>query len=181
MKSLAAADGSTNTGADARHATTLSDPPVVVENDAHTEESHGPHITYSNSWSKFEWCVFGGIYRASALGIRINTRFSLPMGIYARTSDGAYEPDRVLPGGPRRRGTERTGLSVHWSLAPMALLPVSTRAGDTVEMSAEGISVNGKTASQTLLHAGPLWQTAPGLAERTISSGRWICLGGVFI
>lgn len=37
-KSSAAKEVPTVTGADARHATTLSDPPVGVENDAHTEE-----------------------------------------------------------------------------------------------------------------------------------------------
>ena len=88
----------------------------------------------------------------SALGIRINTSYSLPMGIYARTSDGHTNLIEFCPEGhaaaeSSERGYRTTGVCPDGA-APL-LKPIVARSGDTVEMSARGISVNGRLLPQT--------------------------------
>ena len=75
----------------------------------------------------------------SALGIRINTSYSLPMGIYTRTGDGHTNLIEFCPEGhaaaeSSERGYRTSGVCPD-SAAPF-LKPIVARPGDTVEMSA---------------------------------------------
>ena len=121
----------------------------------------------------------------SALGIRINTSYSLPMGIYARTGDGHTNLIEFCPEGHAAAESSERGYRTR------RRLPRRRRAAFEAHRGATGR--HGRNVCRRHQRkratappdgsriAGPLWQTAPGLAERTISSGRWICLGGVFI
>ena len=89
---------------------------------------------------------------ASVLGIRINTSYSLPMGLYMRTSDPCASLIEFCPEGrfavqSSERGY-RTGGFCPDGAVPL-LKPVVARPGDTVEMSAGGIAVNGHLLEQT--------------------------------
>jgi conjugative transfer signal peptidase TraF len=89
---------------------------------------------------------------SGALGLRINTSPSLPVGLYITTTDAAanlvefcpMEPFATLSivRGYRDPGTCRDGA------APL-LKPVIARTDDVVEVSARGISVNGALLPNT--------------------------------
>jgi conjugative transfer signal peptidase TraF len=89
---------------------------------------------------------------ACAYGIRINTSYSLPMGLYMRTSDPQASLIEFCPEG--RYATEssergyRTGGFCTDGAVPL-LKPVVAKHGDTVEMSTLGIIVNGQLLPQT--------------------------------
>lgn len=93
-----------------------------------------------------------GASLASVLGIRINTSYSLPMGFYVRTSDPRASLIEFCPEG--RYAVEssvrgyRTGGFCPDGAVPL-LKPVVAKPGDTVEMSAGGIAVNGHLLPQT--------------------------------
>ena len=86
-------------------------------------------------------------------GIRINTSYSLPMGIYIRTSDQRASLIEFCPEGRfaiesssrryRTRGFCPDG-------AVPLLKPVVAHRGDTVEVGARGIAVNGHLLPQTV-------------------------------
>jgi conjugative transfer signal peptidase TraF len=85
-------------------------------------------------------------------GIRINTSYSLPMGIYVRTSDpraGLIEfcPEGRFAAESSARGYRTPGFYPDGAV-PL-LKPVVAQPGDTVEMSAAGIAVNGRLLAQT--------------------------------
>jgi conjugative transfer signal peptidase TraF len=108
----------------------------------------------------------------SALGIRINTSYSLPMGIYTRTSDGHTNLIEFCPEGhaaaeSSERGYRSTGVCPDGA-APL-LKPIVARPGDTVEMSAGGISVNGRLLPQT----APVAQDRYGRPLRAWPNGRY--------
>jgi conjugative transfer signal peptidase TraF len=89
---------------------------------------------------------------ASVLGIRINTSYSLPMGLYLRTSDPQATLIEFCPEGryavqSSERGY-RTGGFCPDGAVPL-LKPVVARPGDTVEMSVAGLAVNGRLLPQT--------------------------------
>jgi len=84
---------------------------------------------------------------AGALGIRVNSSPSLPVGLYQVTSG----PDATLvefcPSEPfgsmaKARGYRQPGACPDGA-APL-MKPVVARAGDSVQVSARGLSVNGK-------------------------------------
>jgi conjugative transfer signal peptidase TraF len=84
---------------------------------------------------------------ASALGIRVNSSPSLPVGLYWVTSG----PDATLvefcPAGPfasiaNARGYRQAGACPDGG-SPL-MKPVVARVGDSVQISARGVAVNGK-------------------------------------
>src|SRR5260370_27077692 len=96
-----------------------------------------------------------GASLASVFGVRINTSYSLPMGLYIRTSDPRASLIEFCPEGryavqSSERGY-RTGGFCPDGAVPL-LKPVVAKPGDTVEMSADGIAVNG----QLLAHTAPV-------------------------
>jgi conjugative transfer signal peptidase TraF len=80
------------------------------------------------------------------LGLRLNTSPSLPVGLYVVTTDGSTNLIEFCPAEPFAalsliRGYRDAG-SCQDGGAPL-LKPVVAKAGDLVELSARGISVNG--------------------------------------
>ena len=85
-------------------------------------------------------------------GIRINTSYSLPMGIYVRTTDPRAALIEFCPEGrfaveSSRRGYRTRGFCPDGAV-PL-VKPVVAQPGDTVEVSAAGIAVNGRLLPQT--------------------------------
>ena len=80
------------------------------------------------------------------LGLRINTSPSLPVGLYVVTTDGSANLVEFCPAEPfaalsLTRGYRDAG-SCRDGGAPL-LKPIVAKAGDMVELSGRGISVNG--------------------------------------
>lgn len=83
---------------------------------------------------------------SGSLGLRINTSPSLPMGLYITTADASANLVEFCPVEPfatlsRVRGYRAPGTCGDGA-APL-LKPIVAKAGDVVEVSALGISVNG--------------------------------------
>ncbi len=92
----------------------------------------------------------GGVTTCAAFGVRFNTSESLPGLIYIITTDESSPViEFCLEGASaeiaRQRGYHRQGICPDGS-SPI-LKPIVAQAGDSVEVSANGITVNG-----TLLH-----------------------------
>jgi conjugative transfer signal peptidase TraF len=122
--------------------------------------------------------VLVGIFQFFGLGgLRINTSPSLPVGLYHVTADNSASLVEFCPAEPfaalaLRRGYRDPGVCADGG-APL-LKPVVAKAGDLVELSALGISVNGfllpnseplsKDTKGRVLKAWPfgLYQVAPG-------------------
>jgi conjugative transfer signal peptidase TraF len=87
-----------------------------------------------------------------ALGIRINTSPSLPVGIYVVASESSSRLVEFCPAGPfatvsiERRYRDRG--SCPDGAAPL-LKPVAARPGDVVDFSAAGIAINRKLLRNT--------------------------------
>ena len=86
------------------------------------------------------------------LGLRINTSPSLPVGLYIATTDGSANLVEFCPAEPFAtlsliRGYRDPGACRDGG-APL-LKPVIAKAGDVIELSARGISVNGVFLSNT--------------------------------
>ncbi len=85
-------------------------------------------------------------------GVRINTSYSLPMGIYLRTADPTAPYIEFCPEGrfaaeSSERGYRTRGLCPDGAV-PL-LKPVVATEGDRVDVSNEGIAVNGRLLPQT--------------------------------
>jgi conjugative transfer signal peptidase TraF len=90
---------------------------------------------------------------AGALGVRINTSYSLPMGLYITTSAEDAPFVEFCPAGrfareSSERGYRTPGFACPDGAVPL-LKPVVARDGDQVETSAAGISVNGVLLPKT--------------------------------
>ena len=90
---------------------------------------------------------------AMALGIRINTSYSLPLGLYATTSDSEAELIEFCPAEPfasesASRSYRTRGFACPDGAVPL-LKPVVARPGDLVIVSEEGIVVNGHLLPKT--------------------------------
>ena len=88
--------------------------------------------------------LFGG---ASALGIRVNSSPSLPLGLYQVTSGSDATLVEFCPAEPfasiaNARGYRQFGACPDGGTPLMK--PVVARAGDSVRLSERGVSVNGK-------------------------------------
>ena len=93
-------------------------------------------------------CFIGGL-----AGVRINTSSSLPLGLYVKTASAAEDLIEFCPAEPyasvsSKRSYRTPGLSCPDRAVPL-LKPVVARAGDIVEVSAQGIAVNGQLLPNT--------------------------------
>jgi conjugative transfer signal peptidase TraF len=106
------------------------------------------------------------------LGLRINTSPSLPVGLYVVTTDGSANLIEFCPAEPfaalsLRRGYRDAG-SCRDGGAPL-LKPIVAKAGDLVELSGRGISVNGILLPNT----APLSKDTKGRPLTAWPSGRY--------
>lgn len=90
---------------------------------------------------------------AYALGLRVNTTRSLPMGFYAVTNDAFSELIDFCPEGNAAKESilreYRNSGSCPDGAEPL-IKPVVAREDDVVEFSSRGISVNGKLLKNTV-------------------------------
>jgi conjugative transfer signal peptidase TraF len=94
-----------------------------------------------------------GGFAAGAFGVRINTSYSLPMGLYIETSAADAPYVEFCPQGrfaeeSSQRGYRTPGFACPDGAVPL-LKPVVARAGDRVETSRTGIAVNGVPLPKT--------------------------------
>ena len=119
------------------------------------------------------------------LGLRINTSPSLPVGLYVVTTDGSANLVEFCPAEPFAalsliRGYRDAGTCPDGG-APL-LKPIVAKAGDLVELSARGISVNGQLLPNTApLPKDTKGRPLDGLALRTLSSDTRNRLGGFLL
>jgi conjugative transfer signal peptidase TraF len=102
---------------------------------------------------------FGGISLAAlcvvanAVGLRANTSYSLPMGLYIETPILSARLVEFCPTGPfaklsSDRGYRTAGLACGDGAVPL-VKPIVAREGDLVETTPKGIKVNGVLLPQT--------------------------------
>ena len=122
--------------------------------------------------------ILVGIFQLfGAVGLRINTSLSLPLGLYITTADTTASLVEFCPAEPfatlaivrgyRDRGTCKDGA------APL-MKPVVANSGDVVDVSERGISVNGKLLSNT----GPLSKDTKGRRLESWPAGNYIVAPG---
>lgn len=90
---------------------------------------------------------------AVAFGIRVNTSYSLPLGLYTTTTDETAELIEFCPAEPfasesASRSYRTPGFACPDGAVPL-LKPIVARPGDLVIVSSEGISVNGYLLPKT--------------------------------
>ena len=90
---------------------------------------------------------------ATVIGLRINTSYSLPMGLYIVTTDPAATLVEFCPASPfatqsSERGYRTPGITCSDGAVPL-LKPIVARYGDLVEMTPAGIKVNGSLLPKT--------------------------------
>ena len=108
-----------------------------------------------------------------SLGLRVNTSPSLPMGLYITTADAGANMVEFCPAEPFAafaivRGYRDPGICRDGA-APL-LKPIVARSGDVVELSARGISVNGRLLSNT----APLSKDTKGRPLEAWPFGRYV-------
>lgn len=90
-----------------------------------------------------------GIYA----GLRINTSYSLPLGIYMRTTDPNARLIEFCPAEPFATESSERGYRTHGTACPDGavplLKPVVAVPGDRVVLSPAGIRVNGRLLPKT--------------------------------
>ena len=111
------------------------------------------------------------------LGFRINTSPSLPMGLYVTTADSAANLVEFCPAEPFAalaitRGYRDSGICPDGA-APL-LKPVVARPGDVVELSTQGICVNGAL----LFNTAPLSKDTKGRPLQAWPFGRYVVAPG---
>ena len=90
---------------------------------------------------------------AALLGLRINTSYSLPLGLYQVTTDESAPLIEFCPREPyasesSERGYRSRGLVCPDGAVPL-LKPIIARVGDMVMVTAAGLSVNGDRVPNT--------------------------------
>jgi conjugative transfer signal peptidase TraF len=87
-------------------------------------------------------------------GMRINTSYSLPLGIYLRTTDPNPRLIEFCPVEPFASESSERGYRTHGTACPDGavplLKPVVAVAGDHVVLSPAGMSVNGRLLPKTV-------------------------------
>jgi conjugative transfer signal peptidase TraF len=111
------------------------------------------------------------------LGLRINTSPSLPLGLYVVTTDGSANLMEFCPAEPFAalslvRGYRDPGVCRDGG-APL-LKPVAAKAGDLVELSWHGISVN----RVLLANTAPLFKDTKGRPLEPWHFGRFLVAPG---
>jgi conjugative transfer signal peptidase TraF len=104
-------------------------------------------------------------------GVRINTSPSLPLGLYVRTTTKDAQLVEFCPEEPyatlsRQRAYRTAGFACPDRAVPL-MKRIVAQAGDTVHMSASGLSVNGRWVPNTV----PLTQDAAGRPLSAYPSG----------
>src|SRR5262249_1859719 len=99
---------------------------------------------------------------AAITGARINTSYSLPLGIYLRTDDSHAQLIEFCPIQPfaaesSERGYRTRGSACSDGAVPL-LKPVVAVGGDRVILAAEGMRVNGRLLPKT----APLFRDGVG-------------------
>lgn len=90
---------------------------------------------------------------AALLGLRINTSYSLPLGLYQVTTDESaplieFCPDEPFASESSRRGYRSRGLICPDGAVPI-LKPIVARPGDLVVVNNGGLAVNGNQLPNT--------------------------------
>jgi conjugative transfer signal peptidase TraF len=90
---------------------------------------------------------------AGALGVRVNTSSSLPLGLYVRTQSESATLIEFCPAEPfasisRTRGYRTRGFACPDGAVPL-LKPIIAKEGDTVVVSPQGVAVNGRLLPKT--------------------------------
>ena len=90
---------------------------------------------------------------AMTLGVRLNTSYSLPMGLYIETTASSapfveFCPEGRFSNESASRGYRTRGIACRDGAVPL-LKPIVARQGDRVETSAAGILVNGVLLAKT--------------------------------
>jgi conjugative transfer signal peptidase TraF len=90
---------------------------------------------------------------ANALGLRVNTSYSLPLGLYIETHDPAAPLIEFCPAGAfakqsSERGYRTAGFACGDGAVPL-LKPIVAREGDLVEATPNGLKVNGALLTRT--------------------------------
>lgn len=96
--------------------------------------------------------LFGLFQMSGSLGLRINTSPSLPVGLYVTTADTKSQLVEFCPSEPYARlaiirGYREAG-NCPDGAAPL-LKPIIAQAGDVVELSQHGLTVNGREVPNT--------------------------------
>ena len=109
-----------------------------------------------------------------ALGLRVNTSVSLPLGIYVRTADPAARLVEFCPAEPfatesSARGYRTAGMACSDGGVPL-LKPVVAIPGDHVVLTSEGMRVNGRL----LPNSAPLLRDGLGRPLRPWSYGKYL-------
>ena len=112
-------------------------------------------------------------------GVRINTSYSLPLGIYVRTHDREARLIEFCPVEPfasesSERGYRTHGMACADGGVPL-LKPIVAVAGDRVVLSAEGMRVNGRLLPKT----APLSRDAAGRTLHPWPFGPYVVEEGV--
>ena len=129
-----------------------------------------------------------GVLAATAAigGVRINTSYSLPLGIYVRTHDREARLIEFCPVEPfasesSERGYRTHGMACADGAVPL-LKPIVAVAGDRVVLSAEGMRVNGRLASEDRSVVPRRSRSQPpSMAVRTVCCRRRSGLGGLHL
>ena len=121
-----------------------------------------------------------GVLAATATigGVRINTSYSLPLGIYVRTQARDARLIEFCPVEPfasesSERGYRTHGMACADGAVPL-LKPIVAVAGDRVVLSAEGMRVNGRLLPKT----GPLFRDAAGRSLHPWPFGTYVVKEG---
>jgi conjugative transfer signal peptidase TraF len=112
-------------------------------------------------------------------GVRINTSYSLPLGIYVRTQDRDARLIEFCPVEPfasesSARGYRTRGTACADGAVPL-LKPIVAVPGDRVVLSAEGMRVNGRLLPKT----APLFRDAAGRRLHPWPFGTYVVEEGV--
>jgi conjugative transfer signal peptidase TraF len=90
---------------------------------------------------------------AAVVGVRINTSYSLPMGLYIATGDPSAPLVEFCPTGYFARQSSERGYRTRGTACPDGavplLKPIIAKEGDVVETTPQGIKVNGILLPQT--------------------------------
>ena len=115
-------------------------------------------------------------------GLRINTSYSLPLGIYLRTTDPRARLIEFCPVEPFASESSERGYRTHGTCPDGAvplLKPVVAVAGDRVVLSPAGMSVNGRLLPKTVPpHSGLGRSQPPSVAVWNLCRGAGHSLGG---
>jgi conjugative transfer signal peptidase TraF len=89
---------------------------------------------------------------AGVSGVRINTSYSLPLGLYVESDRGnliEFCPEQPYAAQSAQRGYRKPGFACQDGAVPL-MKPVVATEGDMVEVTHHGIAVNGQLLPKTM-------------------------------